>query len=597
MFTKIFTISTVCIFLSITNLLGADCEPYQIAIPDNNPALVFPKDSTCIYAARFLRTYIQKSTGEALAIVPESQVSPGKRVIYVGMTNFARQHVKFESLKPEELVVKPAGKHLIICGEVHKGYDRGTLFGVYEYLERQFGIRWYYPKLKLQPDFGAGTVIPQNQTITFPLQEIRSYPHFRMREGGVSYHYLLQAEIDWHPVLRFGNSLPHGKANHTQVNWKKLYYDTHPEYFALRFDGTRDTIFHCLSSEGLLNQLINNIYSYDATGEPQSAWSNGLPPTDNCIFFGNNDSFRWVARCRCLECKPKYGKNNTNPTGCASNYVTDFVIKYANEVKTRWPHRRFATIAHGMYSDPPLSRVIPEHVDITYVKPEINLGYDTAFVNVYLKRTKQWHSLLDKNKERLTLWLNVSELLGTNNKTKFSYCPVMYPNILQRWLVATKDLTAGYYINGYNPYFRPKAKVFNVGTIQTFPMIYIQSRLLWNPDADVKEMLKEFCDNLYGPASPEMLAFYNRLIDRWENVDDLSNNNPDSINFNLVQFVHQGKFPPEQIDALRQQLNNAVSAANGDNPSKDRIIYLRDKIYQKFFHESDSIHNRLLPNP
>lgn len=596
MLTKILTVSTICVFLSITNLLGTDCEQHQIAIPDSGGKLIFPTDSTYIYAARFLKTYIRKSTGEELAIIPESQVSPDRRIIYVGKTDFARQHVKFESLKPEELVVKPVGKHLIICGEVYKGYDRGTLFGVYEYLERQFGVRWYYPKLKHQPAFGDGIVIPENQSITFPLQEIRSYPHYRMREGGVSYHHLLETQMQWHPVLRFGNSLPHGKANHTQVNWKELYFDTHPEYFALKYNGERDPRYHCLSNNGLLSQLITNISDYDATGEPQNAWSNGVTPTDNCIFFANNDGFRWLARCRCSDCHPQYGNNNTNPLGSASNYVTDFVIKYANEVKARWPHRRLATIAHGFYSNPPMDRNIPDHVDITYVKPEIQFGYDFAFFNRYLKRTKDWHKLLDNNKERLTLWMNiVGPLFGVPDP---SFVPIMYPNILQRWLTATKDVSAGYFINGYNPYRRGAVlQKNNIGTMQAFPMIYIQSRLLWNPDADVEELLKEFCDNLYGAAGPDMSAFYNRLIDRWENVDDPNDDNFENLPPNLMNFIHYGKFPTAQIDALRMQLNSAVNAANGDNLSQHRIIYLRDHVYQKFFHESDSIHNRLSPNP
>ncbi|MBO50618.1 MAG: hypothetical protein CMJ69_07515 [Planctomycetaceae bacterium] len=130
------------------------------------------------YAARELVHHIEKATGQRLQVVPETKIPAGDASrIFVGVTEAARkQGIVPEKMKPDEFVVRTVGRDLylvgmedsrrdVVLGEPtdsdwkHKilhdgiyGYrgpssisPNGTLFAVYEILERYAGVRWLWP--------------------------------------------------------------------------------------------------------------------------------------------------------------------------------------------------------------------------------------------------------------------------------------------------------------------------------------------------------------------------------------------------------------------------------------------------------------------
>lgn len=74
----------------------------------------------------------------------------------------------------------------------------------------------------------------------------------------------------WHPVLRFGNSMPRKNANHTQTGWYALYGKTHPEYFAVGRNGRQQfntqyphRNYLCPNQPGVLKQMLRNLDAFD----------------------------------------------------------------------------------------------------------------------------------------------------------------------------------------------------------------------------------------------------------------------------------------------------------------------------------------------
>lgn len=121
-------------------------------------------------AAKELADFIRRSTGTALPIVAETGFKGGK-AIYVGQTKFAgKQGIDFVKLAQEEWTIRGAGANLVICG----GRPRGTLYGVYAFLERFVGVRF--------PDADT-EFVPRRATLTVPADvSLQESPAFWRRE-------------------------------------------------------------------------------------------------------------------------------------------------------------------------------------------------------------------------------------------------------------------------------------------------------------------------------------------------------------------------------------------------------------------------------
>ena len=91
-------------------------------------------------ASEELQFFYQKIYGRKLTVIPESQAK-GKSVIYLGNTSFAKtEGVDSSKADREEWILRSVGKNLIISG----GVPAGTLYGVYEVLER-LGVAFISP--------------------------------------------------------------------------------------------------------------------------------------------------------------------------------------------------------------------------------------------------------------------------------------------------------------------------------------------------------------------------------------------------------------------------------------------------------------------
>ena len=265
-----------------------------IVLPDKPDMLAFPAGETQAYAADFLNRHLERATGRKLKIIREKDAAKFQERIFIGATAASRRIIgKLEQLEPETLIVKSDGKDLFLCGEMTEDrVDRGTLFAVYEYLERALGIRWYFPDdPRIHPD-GFGVIIPGNHNLRLDGWNIRDWPRLRGREGGVSYYAMPEKfQRLWHPVLRFGNSMPRKNANHTQTGWYALYGKTHPEYFAVGRNGRQQfntqyphRNYLCPNQPGVLKQMLRNLDAFDQGRAPDSAWG-PCPPEKNCVYF------------------------------------------------------------------------------------------------------------------------------------------------------------------------------------------------------------------------------------------------------------------------------------------------------------------------
>ncbi|MDZ4200033.1 MAG: alpha-glucuronidase family glycosyl hydrolase, partial [Kiritimatiellia bacterium] len=150
--------------------------------------IVVPEDAVPVvrFAASELRTFIAQATGVELPVVAEPV--PGRFAIHLGDGDAAREAgVAVEELPRDGFILRTVGAdRLVIAGRddpekdperaLPAGiwdnlYERATLFGVYDFLERFVGARFYFAG-------EIGTVVPQTPRLAIPAVDITDAPDF-----------------------------------------------------------------------------------------------------------------------------------------------------------------------------------------------------------------------------------------------------------------------------------------------------------------------------------------------------------------------------------------------------------------------------------
>ena len=249
------------------------------------------------YAARELARHVEKATGISLPVAVDSDIPvvyPYR--IYLGDTAAAReQGIVADDLPKESCILRTIGTHLFVVGrdeELRYGEHDvgGTLFGVYELLDRYVGVRWLWPG-------ELGIYVPRTDRVAFPgnLNEtvappftttlfrrglvdraLQSYDpavsRIAFSEDGLrSYSselrdYLIRhrawqraKQSDWPPRPAYWFS---------HMNLWPRYGETNPEFFAMHPDGRRgpsregrDDAPLCVSNPELHRVIIEEVWA------------------------------------------------------------------------------------------------------------------------------------------------------------------------------------------------------------------------------------------------------------------------------------------------------------------------------------------------
>ncbi len=201
------------------------------------------------YAADEIVYHVEKATGARLAIASESALPREKAAcIYIGDTRAARSAgIDVARLAPETSVLRVTDADIYIAGgdaggdPLEPGTFAGTLFGVYEWLERDLNVRWLWPG-------ELGTVVPKANAVRARSVDTTFSPAFFQRNvrGGLTFKGE-RAELGFTPEAaaayardqsvflrrhRMGKNvrLSYG---HAFTDWWAKYGAEHPEWFQL----------------------------------------------------------------------------------------------------------------------------------------------------------------------------------------------------------------------------------------------------------------------------------------------------------------------------------------------------------------------------
>ncbi len=355
----------VAVSLLLTSCALFDTQP-RVTISREQRAtmdIVVSGDATPaeLTACKDLGEYLRKVTGADFAVVAEPEYKGGTAAIYLGQTAFAKANgVDFATLGDEEWVIRSVWPDLILTG----GRPRGTLYAVYEFLERQVGCHWLSwdsEVIPRQPDLSVGTLNLHGQP-AFEPREI--YFDWGRRDGNVKIKmgYFLRRNRGQSPFKKdIGGfmPLPVGTVHtfYTYVN-PKLWFNKHPEYFSMDASGKRtygnieliggSGSQLCLSNPDLPKITADSISRIIRQKEKDFAEKEGFPRTFRVCDLVQEDNASFI--CLCPECKKISARE-----GSESGLLILYANRVAELLQQEYPDIKVRVMAYVSTDKPPLT--------------------------------------------------------------------------------------------------------------------------------------------------------------------------------------------------------------------------------------------------
>ena len=423
-------------------------------------------------AAQELKYYLEIISGSVF----ELSSNPGRRNIYIG---YRQNSAAFKGLikyqdSSEGFSVKVVGHDLVIYG----GRDRGTMYGVYRFLQKFLDVQWYTPSFTKIPnakkfelraiELSEEPKIKYRFTDFFCTQDIPWLAHNMMNTTSHKTKNAYGVDVVYWGCHTMGELLPASK-----------YFKTHPEYFAFRKNHRIDNGQLCLSNPDVLKIVTDEVLSVIKKY-----------PYFKVYDVSQNDNQKFCTCDKCKQLENKYGGH--------SGLMIWFVNKVAREVHKKYPDKYIGTFAYQYTRQAP-----------THIKPNDNVVVRLCDIECCLVHPLK-SACCDENKA--------------------------FMKDLKDWRKLTNNLFIWDYIVNYSNYMAPfpniqvlgpNLKIFSeYGAVEVFEEAqsgtlgnafeelksWVLTQLMWNPNQNIYTLVKKFVNDYYGAAGKDVLDYYNLCL-------------------------------------------------------------------------------------
>ena len=466
-----------------------------------------------VYAARELRDYLEKISGQRLSIFPGEQPAFGD--IAVGIPPVGEMVLS----DGERVRIKTESGILFLAGDG----TRGTLYAVYTFLEEFLGVRWYTSKVEKVPKHKQIAFQSINYTYEPPFEN-RDMLYFDCLNGDWAARNRLNGHF---PELetRHGGKMDYAMFVHTfrELVPEEPFYREHPEYFGLwegkRVAGPEGQL--CLTNEDVYHVVLERVLQT-------------LKERPDCkiISVSQNDNIR---PCQCEACRTVDEQEQSH-----AGTLIRFVNRIAQEVEKVRPDVIVDTLAYQYTRKAPkLTR--PRHnVCIRLCTIECCFSHPLGSCpDLYARKTvgeggdlardlTQWGKICD----RIYVWDYVSDF--HHYFFPMSNWRTLQPNLQ----FFRKNHVKGVFEEGANPAAQASSSFPRYsGTAEMEPCrAWLLAKLLWNPDLDFDAAMRDFMDGYFGPAAEYLYSYIQLLSAQCERHD-----------------VHCGCYQPVDPTSLTEQ--------------------------------------------
>lgn len=422
-------------------------------------------------AVREFVKYIKQMSGAELKVKAAESGAIG---CYIGLSSsFPWLNQDLKNLGAEGFIIRSTGKNLYLLAEAPLGVRQAVNTFLMDH-----GCRWFFPGTTWE-------VIPDKPTIggTYNLRQIPTYD--LGRDPWIGYGVNSQSAkeyADWMYHNRLGGPQPVEMGHCWYGINREKDFAAHPEWFAL-VDGKRKNNKVCYSNPEVIKQMIKYAMDRAASG----AASVSLTPDDG------------LGYCECEQCRSsakgsevKSDKGSwfaTRPDGVLICTVSESLFTAVNQVAKavaqKYPNFMLGCYGYSAYSHPPSFKLEP---------------------NVFVQTTTEYRRTPLSLEDQIDQWGQRSSHVG----------------IYGYWSVYQWDWD-GPVMGKFVPEKIQEDLQFyhkhNVTAIRTeicnnwAPRglgYYIASQLLWNVNADVKPLIRDFYEKAFGPAAQAMERYYTR---------------------------------------------------------------------------------------
>lgn len=433
------------------------------------------------HAATELQYYLNKISS---ATFPLGETTGAKNIFIGYRTDIASMA---NMLKPDDdsdaFSYDVKGQSVIIYG----GRNRGTMYGVYAFLENEFGVHWYaqdctkIPKVNVKQ---LGDIHRHSESPAFRYRCLLAYPanisheltaHFRLNEVWFS---KAAEQAVYGTVERYWGA--HTMGSHFVP--AKEYFHSHPEYFAL-WKGKRISDGQlCLSNADVLKICISKMRDVMRQNSGYIAYD-----------LSQNDNNRYCTCKKCTALEKKYGGQ--------SGAMIWFVNQVARAVKDEFPEKFIGTMAYQYTLQPP-----------TNIRPEKNIMLRlSSSLGCFAHPLSQGCSNQIVHSDEVVTALEGWSKLCNNiyvwdYAVNFSQYTAPYPNF--HVLAENIRLFRDHQVVG----LMEQGQRSSMGGEFAELKMWVLSKLMWNPALNSDSLAHEFITDYYGNAAPMIEQYFQRVL-------------------------------------------------------------------------------------
>lgn len=423
-------------------------------------------------AARELQHYLKQIGGAELPIISSDKVEKGRKHIFIGFNDEygALCNVEQPDINDEAYTYRTIDKNIWIYG----GKQRGTMYGVYSFLENEFGIRWYTREFTKIPTLTEWEV----KDMHFSEKPFLRYRHilYKNIDGLKDLQAHNKVNTAWSAQENeYGNLTAYWNA-HTMGQFISAdeYFGQHPEYFSLRDGKRKPNAQLCLSNPEVLDICIEKMKQ--TIKENPLYWVYSLSQNDNQL------------PCQCDKCRAieeQYGGH--------SGLVVWFVNQVADAIKPLYPDKYIGTFAYQYTRKAPVG-IVPRNnvvirlcsIECCFAHPLDGCEHNRPFIT----DIEKW----SKVAPNLYIWDYV---------VNFHQYVAPFPN----FGVLAENIKTFKKYNAIG--VMEQAQYQTLGGEFSDMKAWVLSKLLWNPNLDTNALVAQFIEDYYGAAASYVQQYFN----------------------------------------------------------------------------------------
>lgn len=510
------------VFFLFCCLMSASCskkETKDLLLFDNATseyAIVTVKDATKTErkAAMVLQQQLKKITGFEFPLKTENADTYFKgKNIYIGNTRSAS---KFKvNIQNDGFLLATDAQSVYIIG----GKGQGTLYGVYEFLEKYLQCNKYDAEAAFIPELKQISL----KANIYDLQ----IPQFSYREAYFPAAFNDEF-LEWNKLHRFEDLW--GLWGHTYFKLvpPETYFKSHPEYFSL-VNNKRQPLQLCLSNKDVLNISVAYLKEQMKKKPWAEYWS----------VSANDD----IGFCTCDLCTKADAEEGSHAGS---------LIRFVNAIASQFPEAKFTTLAYQFTSKAPKK-----------TRPAKNVYIMLSSIDAYRTKPLLTEPSAAPFRNDLYAWKSVTNnIIIWDYTTQFTNYLAPFPDVTHEKpnisLFAANN-AKGVFMQGSENTYSDFAELKS----------YVVSKLLWNPNLDADSLIQKFCKDYYKQAAPYVLQYLSKRY----NALQLSKK-PLDIYGNPIND-YNGYLSPSLIDEYSQILDKAEAAVEENAAVYKRVVRLR----------------------